>query len=248
MRWVPHRRPSGFGTAELILCFVIALVLGLPASGQVSDARVDAIRGLIASGNYARAESEAANLRADAVRAAAPARDLQRATDLLVQALYLNGRGAESSTRVLAEQAVQSRISSAGPNDVAVAGSLRNLGNVLLQAGQFQAAVVPLRQALAIREGALSPDHIDSADDLDDLARALLWAEHWDEALDVASRAVRIRENTLGPNDVRVARSLEVQGEILQRKGQHDRARATLERAASLREAGDCQLPNLRPH
>ena len=179
------------------------------------------------------------------MRAAAPTRDLQRATDLLVQALYLNGRGAESSTRVLAEQAVQSRISSAGPNDVSVAGSLRNLGNVLLQAGQFQAAVVPLRRALAIREGALGPEHLDSADDLDDLARALLWAEHWDEALGVANRAVRIRESTLGPEDVRVARSLEVQGEILQRLGQHAGARTALERALNLREAAKSPPPEL---
>ena len=209
---------------------------------------MDAILGLMASGHYARAESEAANLRAAAVRAAAPARDQQRATDLLVQALYLNGRGAESSTRALAEQAVQGRISSAGPNDVAVATSLRNLGNVLLQSGQFQSAVVPLRRALAIGEGALGSEHIDAADDLDDLARALLWSEQWDEALGVASRAVRIRENTLGPDDVRVARSLEVQGEILQRQAQHDRARTALERAARLREAGDRQLPKSRAH
>jgi CHAT domain-containing protein/tetratricopeptide (TPR) repeat protein len=227
------------------VCVALSLALGLPASGQVSDARVDAIRGLMASGNYARAESEAANLRSDVVRAAAPTRDLQRATDLLVQALYLNGRGAEPSTRALAEEVVQSRLASAGPDDVSVADSLRNLGNVLLQAGLLKAAVVPLRRALAIREGALGPEHIDSAADLDDLARALLWAEHWDEALDVATRAVRIRESALGPNDARVARSLEVQGEIFQRQGQHAQARTALERALSLREAAQSPPPEL---
>ena len=113
------------------------------------------------------AQSEAARLRADVVRGAAASRDLERATDLLVQALYLNGKGAEPPTVLLAEQVVQSRISSAGQGDLSVAGSLRNLGNVLQQAGQFQAAIVPLRRALMLREGALGPDHVDVPDDLD---------------------------------------------------------------------------------
>ncbi len=146
---------------------------------------------------------------------------------------------------MLAERAVQSRIQANGADDLALSGSLRNLGDVLVEAGQYQAAVEPLTRALVIRQAALGSEHSDIAEDLDHVARALVAADHLDEALRAATRATQIREKTLEPTDARIARSLEIQAVVLQRNGDHTNARLAFERAVALREVAQSSSPEL---
>ena len=216
-----------------------------PLRASQFDVRFESVRTLLETGQYARAESEAAALRADTASTALSTADLLRATDLLIEALCRNGKGAEPTTRALAEQVVQSRGAAAESDDRLLAGSLRNLGDVLVESGQYQAAADPLKRALAIQEGALGPDHAAIADDLDHLARALVWADRLEDASVAANRAVQIRQKTLDPNDARIASSLEMQGVILQRKGDHAGARPAFERAVALREAAQSAPPDL---
>jgi CHAT domain-containing protein/tetratricopeptide (TPR) repeat protein len=216
-----------------------------PLRASQFDVRFESVRTLLETGQYALAESEAAALRADTARTALSTADLLRATDLLIEALCRNGKGAEPATRALAEQVVRSRGAATDSDDQLLSGSLRNLGDVLVESGQYQAAVDPLKRALAIQEGALGPDHGAIADDLDHLARALLWADRLQDASDAANRAVQIRQKTLDPNDAPIASSLEIQGVILQRKGDHAGARPAFERAVALREAARSAPPDL---
>ncbi len=222
-------------------------MLGLPAAGQefgLADPHIAAISALIASGDYERAESEATVLRTALSRArTTKPSDAQQATDILVEALCRNGKGSRSATRELAEQVLSSRVARVGPEDPSLATSMRNLGDVLLQSGQYQAAVQRFRALLSIRERALGPEDPEVAEDLDHLARALLAAELLDEALTVADRALQIKERALSVDDVRIARSLDIQGQLLQRKSEHRRARAALERAVELQDSPTVSLP-----
>ena len=110
------------------------LVLTVTTAGETplaAEARFSAIRELIAAGDYPRAEVQALELRKTLQVSPGQTSDLSQATDLLVEALWRNGRGAEESTRILAEEALQGRIAQAGPDDLAIVPSLRNLGEVL---------------------------------------------------------------------------------------------------------------------
>ena len=203
-----------------------------------------AISALLDRGDYERAEIEATDLRAVLGRTpTARPSDIYRATDLLVEALCRNGKGSRSTTRELAEQVLSGRIAQAGIEDLTLATSLRNLGNVLLQSGEYQTAVQRFKTLVAIRERALGPEHPEVAEDLDHVARALLAADQPDGALTMADRALEIKERTLPVGDVRIARSLDVQGQVLQRKSEHARARTALERAMALQEAATVSAP-----
>ena len=79
----------------LSLAAVASVVAMCAASADDEfDVRMRVIRGLVTSGDYARAESEARQLVADAESASDKAA-VSRATSLLVEALVRNGRGSK---------------------------------------------------------------------------------------------------------------------------------------------------------
>lgn len=239
--------PASLRERGIAVCAVLALGLTAPATGQappIDDARFAGIRRSLSSGDYVTAEAGAANLRLSLLQApTTPVGDVLAATDLLVETLSRNGRGGEPSTLTMAREALRRREAHVGSNDPALAQSLRNLADTLVQAGQFASAVDPARRALALRERALGPDDPSLADDLDSLAVALMWAELWSEALTTADRALEIRVKTLGRDDVRLATSLEIQGQILQSMGLHGRARTAFEEAVRIREQSGISTP-----
>src|SRR5262249_10708568 len=89
------------------------------------------VRSLIDAGRYDEAQSAAERLLANtSAEAGSESEASARAGDLLVEALSLNGRGAEATSVALASRVVQSKESRLGSNDSQLAISLRNLGDV----------------------------------------------------------------------------------------------------------------------
>jgi len=210
-----------------------------PASGQQSagDARLQAIRLTIDDGRYQEAEAEAERLVASLETAEARESPVVApALDLLVEALIRNGKGAEPRTLSLAERAIAQKDARAGPTDSALAVSLRNLGDVFVQAGDYGRARAPYERALAVRERGVG-ESSDLADDLDHLANLLTLIEKYDDALKASDRALAIRTSAGDRDDLSMARTLEVRGVLLQRRGDYPGARAGLERALALRES-----------
>ena len=213
-------------------------------SAQGIDARAEAVRALIEDGRFSDAEAAALGLvrTVDENTIQTPAD--ARAWDVLVEALVRNGRGAEVRTRQVAEHVVQARATQLGPDDPSLATSLRNLGDVLFEAGEYQLASARFTQALTARERTPAAEPADIAEDLDHLVRALTETDRYDEALRQSDRVLALREQTQNPSDVALAQSLQVRGVLERKRGNYPRAHANLERAWTLREAVNPSHPD----
>jgi CHAT domain-containing protein/tetratricopeptide (TPR) repeat protein len=229
------------------LCLTIASGRFAVATGpaQEGTASIETIRRAVDSGQYAHAETEAERWFSTLQRVNAEASEVAQAIDLFVEALLLNGKGAETRTRELAEQVVQIRQVRTGPDDPALARSLRNLGDVLVQRSQYQLARPLYERARLIHERMVGATHPEVADDLDRLANLLIQIERYDEALPVIEQALAIKEMNLEAADLRIARTLEVRGVLFQRRGDYPHARESFERALSLRELADPSHPDV---
>ena len=107
---------------QVIRTFVTALLVTLvvqPSAECQPSRDVGAlqrqVRALIDDGRYVEAEREARALFASfGARSKENSIELNRVTDLLVEALARNGRGAEADTRTLAEEMVRRREAGSG--------------------------------------------------------------------------------------------------------------------------------------
>jgi CHAT domain-containing protein/tetratricopeptide (TPR) repeat protein len=223
------------GRIALGLVCLAALAGIAPSPLQRSETPFEKVRGLIDSGRYVEAELEAGHLVSQLERQTGTGRqDLAEATDLFVEALVRNGRGAQARSRTLAERTVAARELDLGPSHLGLANSLRNLGDVLVEAGEYRMALAPYQRALAIHEAARGSSDLLVAEDLDHSARAWILIGQYDEAAAAVQRALDIKEAKLEPSDSRLARTLEIQGLLLQRRGQYSRARPLFDRALSI--------------
>ena len=150
---------------------------------------------------------------------------------MLVTALVENGKGSAPETRLLGERVVRTKEKLRGPDDVALAPSLRNLGGILTRTGEFRSAVDVYERAKAILERARGGDDLELAGVLDDLGHVLTSSERFEDALRVVTRSLAIKEKQLSTADTEIARTLEVEAWLFQRKGDYPRARAALDRA-----------------
>lgn len=217
------RRLRAFG---VLGCAIAAfIVLGDSPRAQDVDISMDSLRALTEAGRYVEAEAEAERL----------FEQRPSTSGLLVDALLRNGRGAEPRTRQLAEQNVASHTAS-GLDDLLLARSLRQLGDVLVDAGQYQLATTRLRESLLLLEKPSSAP-LETAETLRSLARALTETGRFDEALPLCDRSVSLLE-ALGPDaSGALAQSLQVRAYLLHEKGDYPRARVDIERARSLSES-----------
>ena len=207
----------------LSLAAVASVVAICAASGDDElDVRMRVIRGLVTSGDYARAENEARQLVADAGSASDKAAVI-RATSLLVEALVRNGRGVEASTRTLAEAVLKSLESDSGSGGAAISPALRLLGDVLVEAGDYPSAAARFRQAFEAVQRAGGEKSLEAAWDLDGLARALTRVEQFDQALQASNDALALKREALGSDDVDVAQTLDIRAQVWQHKGEYPR-------------------------
>jgi tetratricopeptide (TPR) repeat protein len=224
--------PSPRPTAHVLLPAMAVLVLCAVPAAQVTPTQTT-VEALIEAGRYADAES-------DAVREfdrALPA-DADTATGRLIETLLRNGRGQEARTIDLAARLVRSqRLRGAPGGDLAT--SLRRLGEVHYQSGEYATAAVSLREAIAVREAEAEPDLSQLSADLEQLVEVLTDEiardpKTLDAALTLAERALTIRQRV--GEDVGTAHALRARGTVWQSKGDFTKARADFEQSLSLYE------------
>ena len=194
------------------------LMIGASAQAQVSPL-FDDVRRALQKGDYEEAEIAASALvRSMGGHALSPPQ-IADAMDLLVEALWRNGRLVEVRPR--AQQALDLRARLKLP----VEPSLRNLAAVSLLEGE-PARAVQLLQRIGAPDGT-APD---------ELASALTSATRYADARATIDR-IR-RERVLRPVDERtLARDLEVEGTLLQAQGEYVKSGPLLDRALSTMEA-----------
>jgi tetratricopeptide (TPR) repeat protein len=213
--WVQHATTA---LATLALLLAGAGPFGPRARAQEASADV---RFLLAQGRFVDAEALASRLYTEARAPLSPADRAADSLDLLVAALLANGRGAEPKTRALADQSTNPR----------------QIGEVLLQSGDYSQAVARAREALVLddRAGVASVARV--ADDLDLLARALTETGALDEALTASNRAIELRGRSESNGELPRAGSLEARGALKIRRGEYASAHDDLAEALRVREA-----------
>ena len=211
--------------SALVCTTVAVIVLSGSAHAQDADTSLQTLRAAIDAGRYADAEAEAERL---FERRAST-------SGFLVDALLRNGRGPEPRTRQLVERTLASTAASS-PDDVSMARSLRQLGDVLFEAGEYQLATVRLRESLSLLEKTRTAP-LETAEALRSLARTLTETGRYGEARPLCDRGVSLLE-ALGTNaNTALGQSLQVRAYLLQETGEYPRARADIERARSLIES-----------
>jgi CHAT domain-containing protein/Tfp pilus assembly protein PilF len=240
-----REHPMAFRGLVLAVCCV-ALSGGTTALQQGGAPTRASVRTLIDAGRYEDAETAADHLVARITgENLAGSLESVRATDLLVEALVRNGKGAQARTREIAEGVVRLRESQFGADALELSVSLRNLAQTLMAAGESRLSEPLLERALSIHEREEGPQAIATADALEDLASAQIQNDHYDTALQPLGRALRIKETSLLPSDRGVARTLEQFARVQQGKGDYSESRRLLERALGIREAVQPSDPEL---
>lgn len=201
-----------------------------PATGSAAD--LDAVRELIERGRYSEATRRAEELG----RSHAPAPP-GAATDLLVQALTLDARGHLDATWSLARGALETKERLLGPEHAALAPSLRNLGLLHANQGQWEDAIRLYRRALGLAYADTDEHWLDRARTLDELGWALTKAGRYDEAETALRQAAEAKEGRLGPRALSLATTYERLGYLAQERGDYARERPLLERALRLRQS-----------
>src|SRR4030095_4752581 len=223
---------------------LVALAVANSAAQEPAQDACAAARDLLAAGLFEQAEVSAGNeverLRAwhgdDALPVAA-------ATDVLLRALILNGRGAHEQTIALARRTLRVKEAHFGSNHPSIATSLFNLGDLLAEAAEFEEAIAVTRRAIALRDESAPADGLAAAEALDHFGGALSASRRYDDALQALEQSLRLKEQALGENDVAIARTLEAIGLVLQRKGAYSRSGVVLRRAMAIQEAADANHP-----
>ena len=205
-------------------------------------AHLQHVRASLDLGRYVEAEAEAERLLATTRDAAATGEFAARVSDLLVEALVLNGRGAEPRARRLAETLV-TNASRSDSDQRSLATSLRNLGAVLFQAGEYQAAAARLREALSLVDNAPDATASDVAGVLDQLARTLAETGQYREALELVHRSLSLRERASDSGGIAIARTLQIRGLLLQKRGDYTHSRPDIEQAVTLHRAARPEHP-----
>jgi CHAT domain-containing protein/tetratricopeptide (TPR) repeat protein len=227
--------------------YALVLVGGTAAllTGQERRRVTDSVAGnLITAGLYDQAEV-AARAAVEILRASDGDDALQVAiaSDVLVRALVLNGRGSEDETIALATRTLRIKEAILGLENPQLAPSLLNLGDVLSAAAEFKQAIDVTKRGVALREASTGTESPEVAEALDHLGAVLSAARRYDEAIEALERSLRLKEKALDPQDVHIARTLEEIGLVLQRRGRYDASGPPVRRAAVLQEAASADHP-----
>jgi CHAT domain-containing protein/tetratricopeptide (TPR) repeat protein len=238
-----------FGCGSVLSLCMLATATSVAVRVQSEPTiQVAQVRSLLDAGRYEEAEAGAERLVSGAsAETGAESLATARKTDLLVEALLRNGKGAQARTRGLAERAIRVKETQLRPDDVDLSSSLRNLGNTFTASSEFLQSLPLFERAVAIHERAQTAQDTAVAEALDDYATALLQVDRYDEAKRALDRALTIKQTRLGPDDRAVARTLELIALLQQKQGNYPGSRLLLERALRIREPinpNDSELAN----
>ena len=213
-------------------------VLGLYAAADQASRPMAPLGGV-----FDRAEEVARN-RADVARARFGQGSLEEASALddVVEALVLNGRGAQSSTRSLAEQVLAAKQSRLGPSHVDLARSLVNLGDVLVAAGDYHLGAPFFEQAITLLEASDRSGDVRLAEALRHLGIVHNLSGASDAALRALESSLRLLE-TLPNEDRQLARTLVAMANARQNKGDYERSGVDIRRAVAIQGRVDPDHP-----
>jgi CHAT domain-containing protein/tetratricopeptide (TPR) repeat protein len=195
---------GGFRHSGLIT--VLACALSAAAVAQaIPDAQAGTsttLRSLLDAGDYATAQRVAEDEVARAETEHGPASiQTAQALDGLVEALVSNGLTAADKTLDQAERALRLKERHFGVSHFEVAVSLRNLGALRTERGEFKQAALLHARALSIRRKAFTTDATEIVESLEDLAVPLIYQERFRDAQSALEEALRVRDAgaTLSP-------------------------------------------------
>jgi tetratricopeptide (TPR) repeat protein len=143
---------------------------------------------------------------------------------LNAQVIKLYGEGKYAEALPFAERAVQAAAQQHGPDDLAVAGPLLMLGEVLGGIGRVPDAEPHERRALAIREKSLEPNHPDTAEALAALGGTFAQTTRPAEAEDFYKRALKIYETAYSPEHAEVGKVLGYLANLYSNQGRYANA------------------------
>ncbi len=170
------------------------------ASSSPFTQRLEEIRSILGEGaRPAEAEVKARLLLQEAEEVAERwPQDFADVRDLLVRALYLNGKRRQPETLALAELAVREREAWLGPRHPSLAFGLLNYGKLLQTNLRFAEARQALERSLRIREEAFGLDSLEVADGLTWLSSLLVDSGERLLAQRHLERALRVKQHHLG--------------------------------------------------
>jgi CHAT domain-containing protein/tetratricopeptide (TPR) repeat protein len=228
-----------------LVCVLLPLIGNVRSAeaGCAQDLTAD-IQAVVVRGLYERAES-LARVQVDTLqeRYREDSIEVATASDCLLRALLLNGRGAERLTLELAEKTLRTKETLLSIGHADLVPSLLNLGDVLVESAQYKRAIETLERAVALRETAAGVDSTNVADALDRLGAAMIADGRYDAAIGILERSLRIKESLLDPTSVGIARTLEAIAAALQGKGSYERSQAPIRRAAAIQARADAADP-----
>jgi CHAT domain-containing protein/Tfp pilus assembly protein PilF len=231
-----NRRRIGARVLAAALLVPSALLPTIAPLAQTFKSTRLEITTAIARGRYEVAQREAAAILAATQSAFGPASfESMVAADLVVEASVLNGYGATADTRNLAERVLASKERWLR-HQPALAPTVRNLGAVLISAGDFTRALPFFERALALSESSVQTTPEQLAKNLSDLGYALTLTEQYARAEVMLDRAIRMLEQHSTPNQLPLAWVLERKGNLLLQRGWYQAARPVLERALAIAE------------
>ena len=236
-RSVPRAMPGvARVTAAAFILISILIPQYLPSSRSVDIDRLH-VQNLLNEGRYESAVRQAGQLLVNAQSSSGPeSLAALAATDLLVEARALNGEGAHDTTLTMAQNVVALKRRLFGEEHQEVATSLRNLGTVLIAAGEYERAREEFERAVHVIERSDPTNALGLADALNGLGDAEIRTEHYDAAEKTLARALGLGEQ-VGPSHRLVAQALERRGFLLLQKGAYREARPQLERALQIFES-----------
>lgn len=218
-------------------------VIAQPSAQYEND--LQRARDLIADGRYAQAEQYSREL-SDRIAATEGPGSLAfaRSLDVVTTALIRDGKSGEPRTLEFAERAVRLKERLVG-EDVDLGISIRNLGNVRAERGEFGVALSLYERALAICERRLSVDDPQIADSLDRKAFALTQLQRFQDAQQALVRAERVRETHAVQEPLALAGTLELIAWLDRYSGDYIAAEASIDRALSIRNRLSPEHPDL---
>lgn len=192
------------------------------------------VRVLTAGGVYAEAEArQTARVAELEVTYGVDSMEALSASDLLVEALVLNGKAALASTVQRADATLNAKQKRLPADHSSLVPSLHNWGRVLAELRRDIEAIVQFHQAIALTELVGMRDR--QPDILDDLGASLTQLARYDEAQQSLERALEVRQCGLSISIPDCAHTLELLGRLWQEKGEYSRSRPFLERALAIR-------------
>lgn len=185
----------------------------------------------------ARRYEEAERLSRQLLARARPAsQESAKALDLLVAALWYEGKGSEPATLEQAREALRLNEKIHGPVSPEISGSLNALAALLGQRGDYDTARSLYQRALEIRERARGKDDPQVAVCLNNLAWSLSSLGDYAGAKRHFERALEIWRKKSGGEDLKTARALNNLALLLQDMGDAEEADRNYRRALELFE------------